>query len=82
MKNISERRKEELIEELEGLQDELGDLVNQLAHICHEIGDNHAYRYLIAGLEIVVEQGAWITQDFTLPQWIDQLKNDDEETWY
>jgi len=79
MKKISERRKEELIEELEGLQMELGEIVSQLSSVCDEIGDGHARNYLIAGLEVVAEQGSWLSNDFTLPQWIEQLKG--EEIW-
>ena len=74
MKNVSERRKEELIEELEILQPELGEIVSRMSNVCDEIGDGHAQAYLIAPLEIITEQGYWISREFTLQQWIDQLK--------
>lgn len=35
--------------------------------------------YLIAPLEIIVEQGSWLSRDLTLPQWIERLLEDEDD---
>lgn len=80
MKSVTQERREEIVDELEEIQSELGDLVHRLSRICDELDDGHARNYLIAGLEIVVEQGSWVSRDFTLPEWIAEIK-EPEDDW-
>ena len=79
MKEVTRERREEIVDELEEIQGEMGELIERLAIICNELGDGHARNYLIAGLEIAVEQGSWVSRDFTLPQWIAQITEPEDE---
>ena len=65
---------QEQIDELKELQDELANVVNRISEICDQIGDEHARRYLIAGMEVAVESGSWMSHDMTLPGWIKELR--------
>lgn len=64
-----------MIDNLRDLNEELAGIVTEISNICDRVGDENARRYLIAPLEIIVEQGGWLSHDLTLPQWIDRLEN-------
>lgn len=78
MKNLSANQLQEAIERLQELNDQLAGIVTEISGICDEIGDENARRYLVAHLEIAVEQGGWLSHDLTLPQWIERLENRSE----
>jgi len=67
----------ELIGEIEEIKDILEEAVERLAFINDtEFHDIHARPYLIASLQIPLEQGGWMSNDLTLSQWIAQLKEE------
>ena len=82
MKAVKPERMAEIVEELEDINYEMGQLVERLSRICDEVGDSNARAYLIANLEIVVEQGSWLHRDLTLPQWIKRLQEPEEDFAY
>ena len=65
----------DLINELEDLQDELANIVCRISELCDEVDDKYARNYLIAGMEIAVESGDWMSRNYSLPQWIKDLKD-------
>lgn len=64
------------IEAVEEIFEEMSEMVSELARICDRVGDSNARAYLIANLEVVVEQGGWMSRDMTLPQWIERLRGE------
>lgn len=76
MRGASPERMQEIIQEVEEIQDEIAMQVEALANLCEEVGDRNAKMYLIAPLQVRVEQGSWRSNDLTIPQWIERLQSE------
>lgn len=79
-KTIPHERKQELIEELRELQQELCETVNQIASIAKELDDQNAIHYVVAPLQIAADaEHYWLTRDSNLTQWIERLAEESGE---
>jgi len=77
---LSKDEKLDLIENLESLNRDLAETVEEIAWVCDQIDDGNARAYLVAPLQVIVESGSWVSRDLSLPQWIKQLREDEE--WF
>jgi uncharacterized coiled-coil DUF342 family protein len=76
------KRAKELVDELDVLNNDLAEIVQEISNICSELGDNNAKHYLVAQLQIIVESGDWLSNDLTLPKWIERIQTRIEEGYY
>ena len=76
MNKLTVEERYELIDELEELNNELAHTVERISNICNQFDDRNANMYLIAPLQIVVETGGWVSNDLSLPKWIQRLREE------
>ena len=76
MNKLTANERFEMIEELEEIQCELGDLVERLSNICEAFDDRNAEAYLIAPLKIRAGLGGYLSMDLSLPKWIERLREE------
>ncbi len=76
---MNRERIQEIADEVRDIVDNMAVEIEQLASICDELNDNQVRSYLIAPLQIMVEQGSWLSNDMTLYQWLREIENKEEE---
>ena len=84
MKKLIAERREEMIEEVQEIQDEMAGLVDRLEQIVREMGDSYLREYLVVQLKIRVSgEHGYLTNDPSLDSVIEALEKmeegDDEE---
>lgn len=67
---------DEKITLLEEAQEHIVEAVAALSEATR--GDEYIRRTMIAGLEILIETGGWLSRDMTIPQLIKNLREDAE----
>lgn len=82
MKQITVDRRDEMIEEVQGIKDEMAGLVERLEAIVREMGDRYLREYLVVQLKIRVDsEHGYLTNDPSLDSVIEALeKMDVDET--
>ena len=60
----------ELTDELYYAQELIAEAAQICRHVAEKTDDQCLLRTLVAGLEIVVETGGWLSVNTTIPQWI------------
>lgn len=80
MKQITAERRDEMIEEVQEIKDELAGLVERLESIVREMDDNYLHEYLVVQLKIRVDsEHGYLTDDPSLDSVIEALEEMDTE---
>lgn len=74
---LSPERREEMADEIEQVAQEIGNALNTLRQITRGTRfHNHAETYIYSHLDIMVEQGTYVSRDPTLFQLATQIRED------
>lgn len=80
MNNLTAERRDEMIEEVQVIQDELAGLVERLESIVREMGNGYLREYLVVQLKIRVDsEHGYLTDDPSLDSVIEALEEMDAE---
>ncbi len=66
-------------DQIRRIQSEMQELVGELREIAEQMQDAHANAYVVAQLECLIsDEHSWLSRDFNLARWIEELENDAE----